>query len=320
MAFSYNGDIEEAIKAEKLYIPDGEGHDLKAPIVFQTKRPDDPNNPGHERVQIEDAVRHMRYAKTLELPTLTQRPIPRLGRAIIVGGAPSVKDHFDEIKELAKDPYNRVFAINWSHSWLLDNGFVPDATVFFEIDPEPDSVLLKPHKDITYYICCHCHEKTFDSLKGYKRVLWHTYPNSDLEKEVSVEIFPDVTYVGGGIGTFTRTISVALMLGFRHLDLFGCDSSFPDDKGTHVEGYETPMSAKDDGLFVYAKDEVSGDVKRFKTLGYLALQHEEFKEYCRMNHFFFSCRVHGNGLLPWSHRRMYPLNYVVDELKRDDQV
>ena len=76
-----------------------------------------------------------------------------------------------------------------------------------------------------------------------------------------------------------------------------------------MKGYETPMSAKDDGFYVYAKDENTKEVRRFKTLGYLALQHEEFKEYCKVNHSMFSCRVHGDGLLAWSHRRMYPANY-----------
>ncbi len=310
MEFNYNGDLEEAAKAPKLFIPDGEGCDLKAPIVFKTQRPNDPNNPGQQRIQTEDAAKHMRYAATLGLPELKQRPIPRPGRAVIVGGGPSVKDHFDEIKELAKDPHNRVFAVNWSHAWLLDHGFVPHGCVFFEIDPEPESSLIKAHPDITYFICSHCHEKTFDSLNGFKRVLWHTYPNSDIEKEVGQEIFPNATLVGGGIGTFTRTVSVSLMLGFRHLDLFGCESSFPDEGDTHVKGYETPMKAKDDGIFVYARDELTGETKRFKTLGYLALQHEEFKEYCRVNHGLFSCQVHGDGLLSWSHRRMFPLNYT----------
>lgn len=309
MALDYNGSLEESAKAPKLFIDDGEGNSIKAPIVFKTQRPADPVT-GEQRDQTLDAANNMRYAATLGLPTLQQRPIPRLGRAIIVGGAPSIKNHLEEIREFSKDPNNWIFAVNWSHTWLIDNGIVPNACVFFEIDSEPDTVLKRAHKDVTYFICCHCSRKTFDDLKDFKRVLWHTYPNSDIEKQVGEEIFPGAPMCGGGIGSFTRTITVALFLGFRHLELFGCDSSFPDEGKTHVDGYETPMDAKTDGFYVYARDDKSGEVRRFKTLGYLALQHEEFKEYCQVNHFVFSCRVYGDSLLQWSHMRMYPGNYI----------
>jgi uncharacterized Rossmann fold enzyme len=307
MPVNYNGDPEDVLKGEKLYIDDGNGPAIKAPILFKTQKPSDAN--GQLRDQTEDAARNMRYAKSLNLPELRRRQLPRYGRAIIVGGAPSIKDHLDEIRRLSSDPLNAVFAVNWSHTWLIQNGIVPKGCVFFEIDAEPDTVLKNAHKDVTYYICCHCHQKTFDMLEGYNRVLWHTIPNSKIEVTTAEELFPNADLVGGGIGTFTRTMTVALYLGYRHLDLFGCDSSFPDNSTSHVEGYETAMDSQKDGFYVYAKDDSTGDVRRFRTLGYLALQHEEFKEYCLVNHNVFSCRVYGDGLLQWSHKRMFPSQY-----------
>lgn len=310
MAFNYNGSLEEAMAAEKLYIDDGLGNPIKAPIVFKTQRPEDPGNPGQQRDQTNDAALHMRYAHSLGLPELRQRVTPRRGRALIIGGAPSVKDYLDEIKKLGEDPSNTIIAVNWSHAWLLDQGVVPNACVFFEIDPEPDSCLVRAHPDVTYYICSHCHQKTFDSLKDYKRVLWHTPPNSEPEKEVGEELFKGSALVGGGISTFTRAITVALYLGYRHLDLYGCDSSFPEDsKTTHVEGYETPMSVETDSFYVYARNDATKEVKRFRTVGYLALQVEEFKEYCLVNHQYFSCEVHGDGLLKYVHKNTYPDQY-----------
>jgi hypothetical protein len=305
----YDGDKDIPLdQVEKLYIDDGLGEPTKYPILFKLQKPTDQYT-GLIRDQTNDAAEHMKYAATLDIPTLKRRNLPRLGRAIIVGGAPSIKSELENIRELSKDPLNFIFAVNWSHTWLINNGIIPDACVFFEIDVEPETVLEKAHPDVTYYICCHCHPKTFDMLKGFKRILWHTPPNSEIEEVVAKEIFPNVDLVGGGIGTFTRTMTVALFLGYRHLDLFGCDSSFPDEGKTHVDGYETVMDANNDGLYVYAKDEGTGEVRRFKTLGYLALQHEEFKEYCKMNHSVFSLRVHGDSLLQWSHMRMYPDQY-----------
>lgn len=283
---------------------------VKAPIRFSMQKPK--GEDGIERDQTKDAAQHMRYAATLGLDTLTQRPFPRLGRAVIIGGAPSVKDNLEEIRKLAADPRNHLFAINWTHTWLIQNGIVPNGCVFFEIDAEPDTVLKASHPDVTYYICSHCHPKTFDSLKDTKRVLWHSPPNSEPESVVREELFKDTVTIGGGVATFSRTMTIALHLGFRHIDLFGCDSSFPDQGRTHVEGYETAMNNKIDGIWVWAKDVRTGEIKRFRTAGYLALQVEEFKIYCQVNHHFFSMMVHGDSLLKYVHQNDFPSQYEQD--------
>lgn len=284
--------------------------DVKHPIRFSMKKPD--GEDGVERDQTGDAAEHMRYAATLNLPQLTQRDRPRFGRAIIVGGGPSVKDHLEDIRKLANDPNNAIFAINWTHTWLINNGIVPRGCVFFEIDAEPDSVLEAAHPDVTYFICSHCHQKSFDMLEGKKRVLWHSPPNSELEKVVREELFKDTLTVGGGISTFTRTMTIALMLGFRDIDLFGVDSSFPEEGKTHVDGYQTVMDNKTDGLNVWAKDVKTGAIRKFRTVGYLALQVEEFKIYCAANHQYFSLRVHGDTLMHYVHKATYPDQYETD--------
>ncbi len=300
---------EHLSKLEKLNIQDDSGEDpVKYPIRFSLQKPDD--GKGGKRDQTGDAVEHMRYAHTLKLKELKQEPRPKMGKAIIVGGAPSMASHLEEIRALAADPDNMLFAVNWSHTWLLKNGITPKACVFFEIDAEPEDTLKAAHPDVTYYICSHCHPRTFDELKGFKRVLWHSPPNSPGEKVIGDELFPGSNLVGGGVGTFTRTLTVALHVGYRNIELFGVDSSFPDDsKTTHVEGYETPAKPDIDGFFVYAKVQETGEIKRFRSMGYLALQVEEFKEYCRVNHQMFALRVHGDGLLGFVHKNSYPDQY-----------
>jgi hypothetical protein len=291
-----------------IYIPDETGDaPLRYPIRFSMKKPDGAD--GVERDQTGDAANHMRYAATLGLPTLQQRQLPRLGRAVIVGGGPSVKGELETIRKLSEDKNNWIFAINWTHTWLINNGIVPKACVFFEIDAEPDSVLEAAHPDVTYYICSHCHEKSFDMLANRKRVLWHSPPNSEPERVVREELFKDTITVGGGISTFTRTMTVGLMLGFRDIDLFGCDGSFPDTGLTHVEGYQTVMDNKTDGMWVYGQAHNSGEVRRFRTVGYLALQVEEFKIYCAANHQYFSLRVHGDSLMRYVHQNSFPDQY-----------
>jgi len=289
-----------------LMIDEGNGPVAHGPIAFKVVKP---TKDGVEWDQTNDAADHIRYAVTLGLPVLKRRPTPRFGRAIIVGGAPSIKDHLNTIRRLAAEPDSAVFALNWSHTWLIENGIIPKGCVFFEIDTEPESVLKAAHPDVTYFICSHCHPKTFDDLKDFKRVLWHAPANSKPEEAVHAELLGDVDAVGGGVSTFTRSIAVAMFLGYRHFDVFGCDSSFPEDKGSHVEGYQTAMDPTKDVIKVYAQSQKTGEVRRYLTYGYLALQQEEFKTFCNYNHAFFSMKVYGDSLLQFTHQDMYPEQY-----------
>ncbi len=306
----YTGGIVNPTGMERLVIHDDSGEDPnKMPIRFKLQKPSDEN--GQERDQTIDAANHMRYAATLKLPELKRREIPKMGKAIIVGGAPSVKAHLPQIRALAANPENYILSLNWAHTWLIQQGIIPNGCVFFEIDAEPDSTLQGAHPDVTYYICSHCHPKTFDELRNFKRVLWHTPPNSELEKQVGEEIFQGSHLLGGGVGTFTRTLTIALFLGYRNIELFGVDSSFPDNAtSTHVDGYETPAKPEIDGFYVYAKCSRTNEVRRFKSMGYLTLQVEEFKEYCRINHAVYALRVHGDSLLRFVHEQTYPDQYT----------
>ncbi len=280
-----------------------------SPITFKLRKPLNPET-GQEWDQTADAAANIRYAHSLGIPEL-QRRNPRMGRAIIVGGAPSIATELKNIRALAKDPDNAVFALNFSHNWLIERKITPYATVMFEIDAEPETMLRAAHPDVTYYICSHCHAKTFDQLAGSKRVLWHIDPQSPPEEAAAKDCFPNGIRLGGGIGTFLRTISLALVLGFRNIDVFGCDSSFPDDSpSTHVEGYTTANDVTTDAFYVVARAMNSDETRKFKTVSYLSFQIEEFKAYCTANHGLFALRVHGDSLLRYVHEKIYPDQYT----------
>ena len=272
-------------------------------------KPRRPDGSGEEWDQTFDAANNMVYAAGLKIPHLAIEPL-KTGRAIIVGGGPSVEGELENIRKFAEDKNNQVFALNWAHTWLIQHGIIPNACTFFEIDVDPCKIMENAHPDVTYYICSHCHRQTFDGLEGYKRVLWHTTPNSDVEAEMFEKYYRNEVRVGGGISTFLRTISVCLALGYRTFELFGIDSSFPDDaKTTHVGGYPTIVSVDVDAVYVHARDEKSGVVRRFKTVSYLAHQVEEFKKYCELNHPLFRMRVHGDTLLAFVHKCMWAHQY-----------
>ena len=281
---------------------------LAPKIIFHCTKPRDAN--GQIWDQTGDAARHIRLAAERNLPRIQKVEEMRPGRAIIVGGGPSIEGQLDKIREFAADKNNAVFALNWAHSWLINHGVIPTACVMFEIDVDPCQILDNTHPNVTYYVCSHCHPLTFEGLKDRKVVVWHSPPNSPVEKVALEECFAGDFNLGGGVATFLRSVSIAIVLGYRHFEIFGADSSFPDDyPSTHVIGYPTITSPKADGIYVYAKDDVSGVVRRFKTVGYLAYQVEEFIKYMKVNHQLFRMKVHGDTLLAFVHRNMWAHQY-----------
>jgi len=113
------------------------------------------------------------------------------------------------------------------------------------------------------------------------------------------------------VGTFTRTLTVALTMGFRGIELFGVDGSFPPEStSTHVDGYETVNKVSTDAFEVVAQSTTNPTImKKFLTVGYLALQVDEFQEYCRVNHQNFACRIHGDSLMRFAHENYFPAQY-----------
>ena len=300
--------LQKLVDDGKTIFADGEH---KPQICFSVSHPKDEN--GVERDQTPDMARNMRYAATLGLQQIPFTP-EHAGTAIICGGGPSIKGQLDKIKELATNPDSSIFALNWTHNWLIQNGVKPTAMVFFEIDAEPDDILGSANPETIYFVCSHCHPKTFDQLLARvpkKNIfLWHMIPDNELGFEAYKELYANQPMIGGGIATFLRSISLATCLGYRNFELFGVDSSYPDDNAsTHVEGYPTICKPEEDGFDVWAKDAETGDVRRFRTVSYLAFQAEEFKQFCNRNHHLFRMRVHGDGLLPFIHKHMWPTQY-----------
>lgn len=230
-------------------------------------------------------------AKRTELHRLRQLP-EHEGSCVIVGGAPSIETRVEEIRNVAKNPYNIICSVNCVHNWLISRGVVPAIHVVFEDDIDPAVVLGKPHEDVVYYVCSQCPPKVFDFFEGHKVVLWHYWDADKTYDKLINDLFPGEFMVGGGYPTLFRTINIAVLLGYREFDLFGVDSSFEDDERQHFNGYPTKPNPA--GL---ADIWVKG--KKFRTLGALALQAKFLSKFCKDNPNSIKVRVHGEGLLPY---------------------
>lgn len=244
-----------------------------------------------------DTIPNVRAAALEVIPHLRQLG-EHSGTAVIVGAGPSVVGCLGEIRELACQPTSVVFPINCMHRWLLDHGITPGIQVMFEADADLHTVLGAPCAATTYYVCSACPPTHHCYLRGFHRVLWHHWDQDADYDQVIAQYYPGELMVGGGYSTLFRTINIALLLGFRDLDLFGVDSSFLDDDHQHVGEYPTRPS-DDDLATVELSQPVTLEIRKFRTRGALLLQADMLVKFREDNEGQVSMRVHGSGLLPF---------------------
>ncbi len=260
-------------------------------------------------VSVAIATENMKHAMTLGLPEL-EISLAKPGKAIIVGSSPSVVQYLPEIVRLAREPGNVVFAINDANDLLIEAGVIPHGNVLFEVAQDLKELERRHHPDITYYIHSFAHPTTFEHFRDKKVILWHCYSDEE-EHNLLLENFRNKHFmVGGGSSTtLVKTIPICMFLGYRSIDLFGFDSSFPDERDTHFNGAPYKNFWRSMDITVQVRSGEAVHEKKFRTLSYLARQADEFRRICEHFQWMLKMRVHGDGLLPWMHRMTYPQQY-----------
>ena len=231
---------------------------------------------------------------------------PHTLKCAIIGGSPSLENQLEQIKEFKKHKYNVIISVNGAHKWLLDNGVTPNIHVLFEADLNSviESTGCAPSKDVIYYTCSHLHSNIFKELEGYKKVLWHCFIELDGYEEFISKLFPNQVLVTGPYCSLFRSLTIAVILGFRNIELFGCDASFVDGL-SHYEGYHTKLD-EPEMTVVAGTQEVN---REFITTPFLSYQADTFLQFCRSNP-GLKIQVHGDGLMKYLHKMEFPEQYV----------
>lgn len=249
----------------------------------------------------------LEFSSQLQMKHLSELPSNK-GTCVIVGGAPSVKDHLPEIRAFSGND-NCIATINHMHEFLIKNSIVPTIHVLFENDLVSAEQALggHPNLNVNYFICSCLTKQIFFELADYHSMLWHYYSESPEYQRLIGKYFPGEFMVGGEYATFFRTLHIALTLGYRKFELFGCDSSF-EGNSDHVKGYlnEIPDESQKTVLVKHPKTE---KLHEFKTSDRLIFQVYEFMKFCVSNQPFIRLRVHGESLLRYVHERLYPEQY-----------
>ncbi len=287
------------------------------------------------------SVHHIRLTRQRmqreNIPQIHAEPARR-GKFILVGSSPYVTQYIEDIRELSEtDPDSVVFAINSAHNLVLDNKIRLDGSVLFEGGPDNHVRKFRPSPYVTYYMASWCHPHQWGKLRDNKRVIWHGWNEVQACMDEYMKFPPHITkmdptmsvrgatpyddvedrgIIGGGSTTFSRTVNIGFVLGYRDFELFGFDSSFEPEGESHYVmsdvGRElptikvTPRVAKTIGPDFHCKAFMARQAWEFINM--LGSQTKGASPNPWL-HVPNKVRMHGPGMLPWMHRQIYPQHY-----------
>lgn len=218
---------------------------------------------------------NIQHSLGLKLPKLKNIE-PHNGHAVIIGGAPSLKDNIHEIRER----YNRgqiLFATNNTFQYLLDNKIIPHYHIMLDARDEMADMVPKIISQIDlengreYPICLYssqCSPLVFEAAKDNDKqvTLWHHF--ADDIRNLLPKDCKDEPLVGMGTSVGLKAIALAHILGFRQIHIYGMDSSYENDEH---HAYKQPLNDKERII------EVTMNGKQYKTAPWMCTQKEEFE-------------------------------------------
>jgi uncharacterized Rossmann fold enzyme/glycosyltransferase involved in cell wall biosynthesis len=228
--------------------------------------------------ELKQIVSNIHSSTVRNIPRLITQE-PREDEVYIIGGGPSLADELEDIK----NHQGFIISMNGTADYLAEHGIVPDVQIV--IDARPENIkFLKKHSAKKVYLASQCHPSLFDEVDAtlFHIALhdWDKYlPNDD-----------DAMAVGGGHSVGLYAMSIAYVLGFRKMKLYGYDSSYRDNH----HAYEQTSNDTDQIIEAH----VNG--RAFKTTQWMVVQVNEFQllatQLVKMG-----CTVttRGTGLLPY---------------------
>lgn len=225
---------------------------------------------------------NMRSALSRGLPELAFVPAHD-GGAVIVGGAPSMRALIPMIRAF-KDAGAKIFALNGAMQFLSSQGIETD--YFVMLDAREGNLRFVEHRDsVKYLLASQVHPGAFDLLADEDVSLWH--PNFPGAIDI---IGREALMIGGGTTVGLQAMSIAYVLGYRAIHLFGFDSSYSDDDG---HAYRQDLN---DGERI---EEVTVAGKVYRAAPWMVRQAMEFQETAsQLANDDCTIMVHGEGLLP----------------------
>lgn len=212
----------------------------------------------------------------------------------IVGGGPSLKRTIGELRG-----FRHIMSAGSVHDYLISEGVIPEYAVVCDPDPVMANYLRRPSPETKYLLSSHCDDKVFTNLAGMAVAVWHCAP---VNEELLKVIDPGWHAVGGGCTVGLRSISIAIVLGYQNIHLFGFDSSLGEtDEDHHAYGFTEDTEELGKIYQIKLGLGVNGPTeggKTYRCAGYQMAQADHFKLLIQHYGGLFTPTFHGDGLLP----------------------
>lgn len=225
---------------------------------------------------------NIRSALKRGLPWLSGCEEEKDGPLAIVAGGPSLSWTKHEIGK-----FDNVMACGSSHDWCISNGVRPNYTVLLDPAEIVGSWLQTPDKDCLYLVASQCAPNVFDMLKDCKVGVWHAASDKPIQELAGMQL------IGGGCTVSLRAISLAIILGYKNLHLFGFDSCIWDNEKSHA--YKVDDAHKE--MIRDRKVIIHFNGRQFVCAPYMVAQALNFKDILKLWGAYFTPTVHGDGLI-----------------------
>lgn len=173
---------------------------------------------------------------------------------MIVGGGPTLKNYWDEIKEKRADGVKLV-CLNGAYGECIAHGLTPSALVMVDARPFNARFTKPVVAGCTYFMSSQCDPSALEGLPKDRTFMWHT--TTERIKDLLDERYDGKWYsIPGGSTVLLRTIPLFRMLGFKRFYLYGCDSCVIEHEHHAYEQKENdggplfPVCVDDDRIFM----------------------------------------------------------------------
>lgn len=210
----------------------------------------------------------------------------------LIAGGPSIKDYVDDIRQ-----FKTTMVCGSSNDWAMDNNILPTYSVICDPDPISINYYQKLDTETKYMIAAACDPKIFDHLKGQQIVLWHCHSEEVKAKLDEENLGADYNAISGGCTVGLRALSMAIMLGYTNIHMFGFDSCLGVNDKHHA--YDFSDVSEELGVIhnIRIGDQKEPNSLTFRCAGYQLAQVVNFKDFYAAHHQLFNPVVYGNGLL-----------------------
>lgn len=218
--------------------------------------------------------------------------------AVIVGGAPSVDNYIEKIKEL-KTKGGVLMVIERMYPWCHTHGLTPDYVVVLDACDDVMEGFTHINKDTIHLIATQCNPKITGLLNGYKKYVFTTIQEGiDISETIKKNGYKKTAIINGGGSVTICATALAYALGLRKLHIFGFDCHVTHGEyakgiagvGNIKNNYEVDIENHGEKRIFLTNNAFLSFMQQFHQLHYFA-QKQELVD---------SVRIYGDSMVKFS--------------------